>query len=223
VLLPYEKAVAKAVTETHPKLIVDVGGGRSCAFSSERSSLRARTLALDISEGEIKENSDVDYRAVADVSNGLPLSESSADMITSHMAIEHMEHVDALFESSKIVLRPGGYCIHAFACKFAPYTVINQLLPQALSREIVYFLHPEQRGICGFPAVYNRCYYSAMRKLLLRHDFEIISMEPIFYQSPYFDFFLPLFLTSALYETLVAWLGVKDLCAYLLVVARKRP
>jgi hypothetical protein len=222
-LLSYEQALTKAVTETHPTLIVSVGGGKTCAFSAKGPSRGARTLALDSSEEEIRENSDVDYRAVADVSQGLALSGSSADMITSHMAMEHIEDVEALFESSKIVLTRGGYCIHAFACKFAPYALVNQLLPKALSREIIYFLHPEKHGICGFPAMYNRCCYSAMCKLLLRHDFEIISMESIFYQSGCFDFFLPLFLASVLYETRVAWLGVKDLCAYLLVVARKRP
>jgi SAM-dependent methyltransferase len=221
--LSYEQALTKAVTEIHPRLIVDVGGGKSCAFSAKGPSRGARILALDSSEEEIRENSDVDYRAVADVSKGLPLSESSADIITSHMAMEHIEDVKVLFESSKAVLRPGGYCIHAFACKFAPHTLINQLLPNALSRKVIYFLWPEKRGICGFPAMYNRCYYSAMCKLLLRHDFEIISMESFFYQSGYFDFFLPLFLASVLYQTLVAWLRVKDLCAYLLVVARKRP
>jgi SAM-dependent methyltransferase len=219
----YEEAIGRVIAETEPKLILDVGGGKCCSFSKRREALPSmRIVSLDISHEEIRQNSDVDYGIVADVIEGLPFRRSSVDLIAWHMAMEHIEDTGALVESSKAVLKTGGYCIHAFACKFAPYALINQLLPDALSRKIIYLLRPEKRGVCGFPAAYNRCYCSAMRDLLLSNDFEIISMEPIFYQSVYFDFFLPFFLISVLYETVVASLGLKNLCAYLLVVARKR-
>ena len=43
-----------------------------------------------------------------------------------------------------------------------------------------------------------------------------------YYQSRYFGFFVPLYLMSALYEALIRALGIRDLSAYLLIVARKR-
>lgn len=77
-------------------------------------------------------------------------------------------------------------------------------------------------GICGFPAFYDKCYYSAIKQLLGKHGFEIIEIKLSYYQSRYFNFFFPLFLISVIYEILLMVMGVKDLCAYILVVARKK-
>ncbi len=50
----------------------------------------------------------------------------------------------------------------------------------------------------------------------------MVGVHTSYYQSQYFDFFVPLYLVSALYEALIQALGVKNLCAYLLIVARKK-
>ena len=47
-------------------------------------------------------------------------------------------------------------------------------------------------------------------------------MRVSYYQSEYFDFFVPFFLLSALYELIVRALGLRDLGAVALVVARRR-
>ncbi len=42
-----------------------------------------------------------------------------------------------------------------------------------------------------------------------------------YYASDYYTFFFPIFLVSMLYEMTLKWLGVKNLGATLLIVARK--
>ncbi|HZB81365.1 MAG TPA: hypothetical protein VE288_00775, partial [Rubrobacteraceae bacterium] len=84
-----------------------------------------------------------------------------------------------------------------------------------------YFLRPQYKGICGFPAFYDNCYYSGIRTVLEKHGFKIVGMHISYYQSPYFNFFVPLFLLSATYEMLIRALEVKDLAAYVLIIARK--
>jgi hypothetical protein len=58
--------------------------------------------------------------------------------------------------------------------------------------------------------------------LLEKHDFKVMKIHLSYYQSRYFTFFFPLFIVSAFYEVLLYALGAKKLCAFLLVVARKR-
>jgi hypothetical protein len=55
------------MTEARPRLILDVGGGKSCSLP--RCGV-PRVIALDISEEEIRENFHVDDRVVGDVVKG---------------------------------------------------------------------------------------------------------------------------------------------------------
>jgi ubiquinone/menaquinone biosynthesis C-methylase UbiE len=203
-------------------VVVDVGGGKACPFAHFRKEgSRTRIVAVDCSEEELRENEDVDEKVVADVTRGLPFPDASVDMVVSRSVLEHLRDVRSFVAEARRVLKEGGYFIHLFPCRFAPFAVINRALPHAVSRKILYSLVPETKGIGGFPAVYRDCYHSAMRRVLEDGGFEIEEMITSYYQSPYFSFFLPLYLLSAAYEALVRALGAKNLCAYLLVVAKK--
>ena len=70
-------------------------------------------------------------------------------------------------------LKQGGYWVHLFPSKFAPFALINQMLPKAVSRR--WCIPSRLKGICGFPASYDACYSSAMRKLLLKNGFELVT------------------------------------------------
>jgi SAM-dependent methyltransferase len=219
----YEKVVAQYMNSMADQTIVDVGGGKACPFAEYRyPSQKAKIIAVDISEEELKHNTDVDEKRVANVSQGLTLGTEEADLITSRLVLEHLESLDGFVASSRQALKRGGYFIHLFSCKYAPFALINQTLPHTLSRKVLYFFRPEEKGISGFSAFYDSCYYSGISKLLRQYDFEVVDIHPSYYQSRYFDFFVPLFLVSALYEMLIEALGMTNLCAFLLLIARKR-
>jgi SAM-dependent methyltransferase len=202
--------------------VADVGGGKSCPFAKYRDpAQKTKIIAVDTSESELEQNTDVDEKRVANVVQGLPFETEEVDLIVSSSVLEHLENLDDFVANSTKSLKKGGYFIHLFPSKYAPFALINQALPHTFSKPVVDFFRSEQRGICGFPALYRDCYYSAIRRLLKKHNLEIVDIHLSYYQSIYFSFFAPLFLVSALYELLIQTLGAKNLCAYLLVIARK--
>jgi ubiquinone/menaquinone biosynthesis C-methylase UbiE len=219
----YTQAVTNLINETPRKaIVIDIGGGKHCPFAHIASGARNTTIiALDICEGELRQNHDVDSKLVADIVQALPFRSRTVDLITSRSVLEHVVDVTRFVEHASDVLKLGGYWVHLFPSKFAPFALINQLLPRSASRRLVYFFRPGSKGILGFPAFYDKCYYSAMRNLLLKNGFELVEAKTSYYQSPYFDFCLPLFAISAIYEALIELFGLRNLAAYLLVVARR--
>ncbi len=219
----YEVEVARYMNSRPEQVIVDVGGGKSCLFAKYRDpAMKAEIVAVDISEDELRENRDVDEVRVADIMQGLPFNAEEADLIVSRSVLEHLNGLEGFISNTQQTLRAGGYSIHVFPSKFAPFALINRALPKRLSKRLLDLLLPESKETCGFPAFYDNCYYSAIKALLEKHGFDVVRTYLSYYQSPYFSFFFPLYIVSASYELLIYAFGAKNLCAYVLVVAKKR-
>jgi ubiquinone/menaquinone biosynthesis C-methylase UbiE len=218
----YEANVAQWMNLRANQIVLDVGSGRECAFARHRNpAMHTTIVALDVSREQLVANRDVDGKIVANVTDGLPVQSDMVDLIASRSVLEHIEDMELFVKESSRVLRSEGYFIHEFTSKFAPFALINQMLPSRLSKKLMKFLMPEKIGICGFPAVYDRCYYSALKKLLRANQLELVNTTFSYYQSRYWNFLFPMFVLSALYETVVRRLDARNLCAYLLIVARK--
>jgi SAM-dependent methyltransferase len=218
----YEEAVVEKMNSSPHLVIVDVGSGLRCAFAEYRDpKMQPHIIGVDISDEDLKLNLDVDEFRTADVTRTLPFQDGEADMIVSHSVLEHLKPLESFVSEARRVLRPGGYFIHHFPSRWAPYAVINRLLPAGLSRKLLHFLWQESRGIGGYPAHYDHCSYRSIMKLLTRHGFQIEHIEIGYYQSPYFRFFVPLYLLSVGYELTVSTLRIKTLAADLFVVARR--
>jgi ubiquinone/menaquinone biosynthesis C-methylase UbiE len=219
----HERLAAHYMNSRVGQVVVDVGGGRSCQFARYRDpAAKAKIIAVDVSEEELQYNADVDETRIADVTRGLPFDTEEIDLLVSRSVLEHLSSLDSFVAASKRVLRQGGYSIHLFPSKFAPFALINQSLPNVLSRRVLYIFLPDHRGIGGFPAHYDNCYYSSIKRLFEKHSFEVVSVHLTYYQSGYFSFFLPLYLISALYEMLLQALGMKNLAAHVVIVVRKK-
>src|SRR3954469_25339114 len=204
-------------------IVLDVGGGKRCEFAEIMNDrARARIVAVDISEEELEPNCDVDGKIVADIVQGLPLRSRGVDAIVSRSVLEHLREPEAFVQHASRVFKPNGYFIHLFPCRFAPFAMVNQLLPHGLAARVIHFFRPGSEGRLGFPAYYKSCYPSAMRSLLTKHGFELHDLRVSFYQSTYFQFFFPFFLLSVTYELVVYALGLQNLGAHILVVARKK-
>lgn len=220
----YEEVVGRYMNARPNQLVIDVGGGKSCPFARyRRAGSGTRIVAIDISADEIRENGDVDAACVANIMEELPFADGQAQMIVSRSVLEHLTDLERFIAASSRVLEPGGWFIHLMPSRYAPFATINRALPQPLSKRILYFLQPHVAGICGFPAFYDRTYASAITQLLERNGFDVADCRVSYYQSRYFDFFVPAYLLSAAYELAVRALHARDLAAYVLVVARRRP
>jgi SAM-dependent methyltransferase len=218
----YDETVARYMNEAPHRLVVDVGGGKTCAFARLRDPQAApRIVGVDVSEEELAANSDLDEKHVADVTQGLPFDDATVDLVVSKTLLEHLGDVEAFILHARRALKPGGCFINLFPGKFASFSLINQALPRTLARKVLYFFKPGNKPIAGFPAYYDRCYYSAFTALLRQHGFSIEEAYASYYAAHYYSFFFPLYAVAALYEMAVQGLGFRNLCAFVLVVARK--
>lgn len=205
------------------QIVLDVGGGKSCPLPGLRSAkMNSKIVAVNVSHDELRGNCNVDWKVAADLMRTLPFASGTADLVISRSTLEHLSDLEHFIREGYRVLKGGGYFIHLFASKFAPFALANQMLPPSLSRRLLHLLIPGSEGICGFPAVYNQCYYSATKRLLVKNAFDLVDIRLSYYQSRYYRFLAPLFIVSAIYELCVRATGAKNLCAYLLVAAQKR-
>lgn len=218
----YLSIVAQYMNAKDGQTIVDVGGGRSCRFAKlRRPASSNRIVCVDISMDEMAKNLDVDEKRVANIVESIGFRSETVDMIVSRSVLEHISDQRKFICTSWQALKPGGVCIHFFPSKFAPFAVLNQLLPNRVSRFVVHSIFEGKEGILGFPAKYDKTYYAAFLKLLRECGFAVKRFELSYYQSGYFSFCLPLFVASALYEVIVRAFGVRNLAAYVIVVAAK--
>ena len=218
----YPGAVAERVQAEGLQRIVDVGGGKTCVYAALLPNDPSRRIvAMDISSEELVFNRCVDLRLVSDVTRGLAVRDASLDMITSRSVLEHLADLESFVAGAACAVRPGGYFIHWIPNKFAPFAMMNALLPNRIAKPMLHYLDPHTVGICGFPVVYDRCYPAAIEPLFERHGFQVIEIRPSYFQSRYYAFFVPFFLLSTLYEGALQWLGIRNLCAHFLVVARR--
>ena len=201
------------------RVIIDVGGGARCAFANECSG--SHIIAVDISASELEKNRDVADRKVADVTREIPVPDNSSDIVSSRYVLEHLKGVDRFAREAYRVLKPGGVFITLFPNKYAPFSVINRLLPVSVARRVAYALKEQAAEFGIFPAYYEHCSPKAFRQLLESQGFTSVDVRVAYSQSSYFNFFLPLALMFLLYEWTVSRLGLEGLSAHVLICARK--
>lgn len=221
----YKYQVAEALNRRAGQVVIDVGGGKDCPFLPYLKQPQAHVIiALDCSEEQLRGNPDVERRVVGDAAgNGLPFRDRSADLVVSRSVVEHIHDNAAFFENCAHVLRPGGAVIHAFPGKFAPFAVLNRIIPNRLVRRLIPYLLPEwaEEGNYGFIAYYDHCSVAAVRKLLDRNRFHNIRYTLTYYQSEYFSFFFPLYCLMVVYDLLGWALGIRSLASGILVTAQQ--
>ena len=153
------------------------------------------------------------------------LDDGFFDAIVSIDAWEYFGTDDHLLPTLLRVLRPGGFMIHAFPGKYAPFALINQLLPNRVARRLVGYLHPEWReeDNYGFLAFYDHCCFSAVRDLLDCNGFKNVRLDLLYYQSVYFNFCFPLYIMMLAYDLIASVLGIRNLASGIVVTAERSP
>jgi ubiquinone/menaquinone biosynthesis C-methylase UbiE len=221
----YKFEVAGLVNRRPAQVVLDIGGGKECPFLPFVKEAGSHLIiAVDCSDHELRLNPGLDSKVVADAaSSAFPFRDSSADLIVSRSVVEHLHDNAAFFANCARVLRPGGTLVHTFPCKFAPFSLINQLLPNRVTRRLLADFHPHWEDECGFVAYYDHCYYSAVRELLERNGFCNARFAFRYYQSIYFDFCFPLYVLALVYDLLVWAVGVRNLACGILVTAQRPP
>jgi ubiquinone/menaquinone biosynthesis C-methylase UbiE len=219
----YKYEVAHRVNRRPGQLILDVGAGKECPFLAFVAKGRDHlVIGVDCSDQELWLNRDLDNKVVADAASpAFPFRDGSADLVVSRSVIEHLHDTEVFVRNCARVLRPGGALVHTFACKYAPFSLINQCLPNAFTRRLLAYFHPKWKDECGFVAFYRDCYFSRINNLLKVSGFANTRYECRYYQSIYFDFFVPLYLVSLAYDLTMWYLGIRNFACAILVTAEK--
>jgi SAM-dependent methyltransferase len=140
-------------------------------------------------------------------------------MISS--GIEHFSNNQRFLENAFEVLRPGGYLLAQFPGRYAPFAVANRLMPKSASKRLLSASMGETAEHLGFTAHYDRTNYSAFRKMVQASGFDVIYHLPGYNSSSYLEFFVPFYLVSYCYDSVMHAVGLRNLAAYNLWVLRK--
>jgi len=108
-----EEHVFRAVAETHPRRVLDVGCGTGELAARVAASLGAEVAAVDLSARmvELARERDVDAR-VGDVSN-LPFPNASFDTVAACWVLYHVPELDKAVDECARVLTPAGRLVAA--------------------------------------------------------------------------------------------------------------
>ncbi len=216
----YPQVIKKILDTGKPKIILDVGGGSNCEYAKFRRSNHI-IIAIDNNKETLSKNNDIEIKCVADICKPLPFADQSVDLITSSSVLEHLEDVELFIRNADVTLKSRGYMVHRVPNKFSPFSLINRLLPNRVTKNFLEIIWPGSSGNVGYRAYYNYCYPNAFSKLLKKHNFDIVEIKVGYVQAGYYSFLFPFYFLGKIYDLLVSFLNVKNLCANFLVIAHK--
>jgi len=217
----YNKTVASYANAKRNQTIIDAGCGTKTTFVKFcKTSINNKIIGIDLSINAF-ENKDVDEVIITNLETDLPFSENSIDIISSSSVVEHLKDVETFVKNCSLILKPGGIFINLFSNRYAPFALLNYLLPEKISRKLLYFFRESMRTKRRYRVYYNKCTYNQFNQLLQKYNFEMVNTYFNYYQSFYFDFFFPLFIASAIYEIILSAVKNKNLCSHMIIIAKK--
>ncbi|GGA85542.1 hypothetical protein GCM10011369_29470 [Neiella marina] len=218
----YERLLVQRAMSINGGIIVDIGAGYLLPDSLKHVSAGQNTIiGIDILKSSLRKNHSLDAAIVADACQCWPLADNSVDLIISRSVMEHLPNNEVFAEQMYRVLKPGGVCIHVLPGKNAPFSLLNRVLPNSWTQNLVNWAFPERRGELGFVDYYHHCSYPALTNLFERYGFKINDIHFRYYQSAYYVSFFPVFLLSSIYDWVVWKLGLRRLASQFLIVAEK--
>src|SRR6267143_4959079 len=119
----YKHAVQDFVTPN--SLILDAGAGQRSFYA--RSGLRI--VGADLITSDLVKNPDIEYAVVANLAVDFPFRPETFDAITACYFIEHMPDSEEFIRSAAKVLKPAGRLFLLFPCRYAPFALINRIIP----------------------------------------------------------------------------------------------
>lgn len=218
----YVKVAQLLLSRPDVETVVDVGAGRKWQFPAElKQHYGLKLIGIDVDADEIALNDELDESIVADAMTAWPVVPGSVDLVMCHSGVEHFADNRAFLSAAYTALRPGGYAVMQFPSPWAPFAILNRLLPTSLTRWLLHNLIPGSDGVLGFKAHYNRTRYAPFARLAQSEGLEIDYHYPGYFSADYFGFFVPLYFLAHGFDLFRFALGSRNLASYNLFVLRK--
>lgn len=217
----YRKVGTIVLSHPQVSMVVDVGAGKAWQFPEYyKDWYKISLIGLDISESEMIDNTALDQRIVCDVVNDIPIPDNTIDFVMVHSGIEHFEDNERFLRNAFRILRPGGFFLAQFPGRYAPFAIVNRVLPSWLAKKALHTSMGDTDAL-GFKTYYDRTNYKSFKYLSVEVGFEEIYYVPGYFSSNYFEFLTPLFLISSIFDAIRYGLGIRETSSYNLFLLRK--
>jgi hypothetical protein len=150
----------------------------------------------------------------------LPLNKKF-DLIISSTLLEHVNNNTASTTVIFNSLNDGGSTIHYIPSKGHFYSIILRLVGPRIQRIVIDNLRPEARVVSGYPAFFDKCSPSEIKRLFFEAGFTEVNVITYYRATDYFSFFLPAFIFVAIFENIFEALGVQRFASGMIVNASK--
>lgn len=171
---------------------LEIGGGRSPLLTaSEASAAGVAYTVNDILQRELDLGPPEFAKALFDIGGELdPSREGQYDLIFSKWVMEHVRDAPRAWENMARLLAPGGIALAYHPTLFAPGFVLNWLLPEWISANLLrlFFSYRNDNENPKFPAFYNLCRadQSLVEPALKRAGFRDVACVPFWGDIGYF-------------------------------------
>lgn len=137
-------------------MIVDIGGGANPVLS-EFKAKRFKYVVVDINQQELDKAVGTYFEKVCtDIckdDKGL-----KCDLIITKMLLEHIPNPKYFHLACYKMLNQEGLALHFFATKYSISSILNRILPEKISRRILFSIQKRKWETEGkFPAYYRWC------------------------------------------------------------------
>jgi SAM-dependent methyltransferase len=217
----YDEA-GTALLQLEPKTVLDVGAGKQWHFTPSLKGPNMKLIGFDIDHAEMAENALLDQKICGDACKSLGVPDQSVDLIMGRAVIEHLHDTASFLKSANQALREDGRLIVTFANRYAPFAILNRILPQRVSHWLLGHLVPGSSGILGFNAFYDRASFREFKQSLSDAGFEIEEEYASYFSTSYYGFFFPLFVVGLGLDCLRYALANPRLASYFMFIARKQ-
>ena len=201
--------------------VLDVGAGSRPTVPPERRPQGSVYVGLDVDETELRAApfGSYDELVAADITQPRPELEGRFDLVLSWFVLEHVGSLAAALRTIQSCLRPGGRVIAQFSGARAVFSVLNRMLPEALSSAVVTRAMSRRRESV-FPARYDNCHYDALSRHMST-GWSTWQIVPLYVAGLYFRFAPPLLGAYLAYEEVAYRRGWRNLAPYYLVDATR--
>lgn len=112
-------------------LVLDAGAGRRRKHFDPQIREAKYIVGIDIDEGDLQVNGDVDAKVVGDLQT-LPFTSNTFDCIVSVDVVEHLEHPADFFREASRILKPGGVLVVCTPNLLGYKNLITRMLPRSV-------------------------------------------------------------------------------------------
>ena len=214
---------AEVSRRLHPGItVLDIGGGRHAAIPRDQRPDGITYIGLDVDSEELEAASDraYDRAIVADAATSIPELAGMVDLAISWQVFEHVRSLEAVLDHIHAYLRPGGALVSLFSGRWAVFAVANRLLPSRVGVPIVTRVgRRKARNRPVFPAYYDGCSYSRLRRLT--SGWRRVEIIPMYRGARYLEFAPILMRPYLAYENSIRRMHVRNAATHYLLVAER--